>query len=104
MESTALKHLRQRHIEAVLGETRGDGRADTARPAEDDGGPGAYGTSSSLPVVLRLSMSAWAFAASASRYSPPIRTLSFPSAIQSNSSAECARSSSGVWIWSKNTP
>jgi uncharacterized membrane protein YfcA len=29
--------------------------------------------------------------------------LSFPSAIQSNSCAECARSSSGVWIWSKNT-
>jgi hypothetical protein len=27
-----------------------------------------YGTSNSLPRVLRLSMSAWAFAASASRY------------------------------------
>jgi hypothetical protein len=61
----------------------------------------AHGTSSSLPVVFRLSMSAWAFAASASRYSPPIRTLSFPFAIQSNSCAERARNSSGVWIWSR---
>src|ERR1700737_1963134 len=72
---------------------RGDRRPDPPSPAEDDGIFGAHGTSSSLPVVLRLSMSAWAFAASASRYSPPTRTLSFPSAIQSNSCAECARSS-----------
>src|SRR5271156_662357 len=71
-----------------------------ARPAEDNGDPGAHGTSSSLPVVLRLSMSAWAFAASASRYSPPARTLSLPSAIQSNSCADRTRNSSGVWIWS----
>jgi len=61
----------------------------------------AHGTSSSLPVVLRLSMSAWAFAASASGYSPPIRILSLPSRIQSNSCAVRARSSSGVWIWSR---
>src|ERR1700756_3924937 len=73
------------------------------RPAEDDGIFGAHGTSSSLPVVLRLSMSAWAFAASASRYSPPIRTLTFPFAIQSNNCAERARNISGVWIWSRNT-
>ena len=63
--------------------------------------PGAHGTSSSLPVVLRLSMSAWAFAASASGYSPPIRILSLPSAIQSNSCAVRARSRSGVWMWSR---
>ena len=47
-----------------------------------------------LPV-LRLSISAKALAASASGYSPPIRTLSFPAAIQSNSCVECARNSSG---------
>jgi hypothetical protein len=28
----------QRHIAAVPGEMRGDGRADTAQPAEDNGG------------------------------------------------------------------
>src|SRR5258708_11858089 len=91
-----LRYIGQRNIEAILGEAQGDRRTDTARPAEDDGNFGAHGTSSSLPVVLRLSMSAWAFAASANRYSPPIRTLSLPSAIQSNSCAECARNRSGV--------
>jgi hypothetical protein len=54
----------RRNIEAILGEAQGDRRTDTSRPAEDDGNFGAHGTSSSLPVVLRLSMSAWAFAAS----------------------------------------
>ena len=64
---------------------------------------GVHGTSRSLPVVARLSMSAWACAASARGYSPPIRTVSLPSVIQSNSCAVCARSSSGVGMWSLNT-
>ncbi len=46
------------------------------------------GISSSLPVVARLSMSAWALAASASQYSPPTWTFSLPAAIQSNRRAE----------------
>ena len=40
-----------------------------------------------MPVVLRLSMSAWAFAASVIGYSPPTLILSLPSAIQLNSCA-----------------
>src|SRR5271155_3928669 len=82
----------QRDVAAVLSKARGDGATDAPRPAEDNGDPGAHGTSNSLPVVLRPSMLAWAFAASASGYSPPFRTLSFPSAIQSNSRAVRARS------------
>jgi predicted SnoaL-like aldol condensation-catalyzing enzyme len=71
------------------------------RAADRDCDLTRHATSSSLPVVLRLSMSACAIAAFASGYSPPIRTLRFPSVIQSNSCAERARSSSGVWMWSK---
>src|SRR5258708_11819606 len=63
----------------------------------------AHGTSSSLPTVSRFSISAWAFVASARRYSPKIPTLSFPSAIQSKRRSVWARSSAGVAMWSRNT-
>jgi hypothetical protein len=67
------------------------GRGVPVRAANRDCDLTRHGTSSSLPVVLRLSMSACALAASASGYSPPIRTLSFPSVIQSNRCAKRAR-------------
>ena len=54
-----------------------------------------------MPTVLRFSISAWAFAASAIRYSPPIRTSSFPSAIQLKSRSVWARSSAGVAMWNE---
>src|SRR5712675_1140982 len=97
-----LRYIGQHNIEAILGEAQGDRRTDTARPTKDESNPGAQGTRTSLPAVLRLSMSACAFAASANRCSPPRRILSFPSEIQSKSCAERARNSSGVWIWSRN--
>ena len=52
--------------------------------------------SSSLPTVKRLAISTGALAASASGYSPPISTLSLPSAIQSNFRYDVNRPESDV--------
>src|SRR5258708_36726999 len=93
-----LRYIGQRNIEAILGEAQGDRRSDTARPTKDESNPGAHGTRTSFPAVLRLSVSACAFAASANRDSPPRRILSFPSEIQSQSCARRRRTSSGAWI------